>query len=238
MLAPFDVMGSRHEEGLVSLQEEWDSKAHDWVTWARDPDLDDDFWAYHLESFIALLPPPGRLTLDVACGEGRMARELRRRGYGTVGIDASFAMVRAAAQHEEATGGAVGDAARLPVRTGSVDLVTAFMCLNDLDDLPSAVEEAARVLVPGGHLAIAMLHPFVTARGAGEYFREGTYEAVVERAGRSIAYRGRHRPLGAYAAALRDAGLRIERLDEVADPRVEPPSVKFLQILASRTGSR
>jgi hypothetical protein len=38
--------------------------------------LDDDFWQFHLPEFLRLVPAPGRPTVDVGCGEGRLGRVL------------------------------------------------------------------------------------------------------------------------------------------------------------------
>jgi SAM-dependent methyltransferase len=70
----------------------WNRRAAAWVEWARDPELDDDFWSFHLEAFLSLVPEPGRLTLDLAAGEGRVTRELQRRGHTVIGVDSSPAV--------------------------------------------------------------------------------------------------------------------------------------------------
>ena len=44
----------------------------------------------------------------------------------------------------------MGDAAQLPLATGSADCVIAFMSLHDVDDMEAAVDEIARILEPGG----------------------------------------------------------------------------------------
>jgi hypothetical protein len=56
----------------MSLRDAWETRAPDWVRWARLPELDDDFWGFHLPEFLRLVPAPGRLTVDVGCGEGRL----------------------------------------------------------------------------------------------------------------------------------------------------------------------
>jgi hypothetical protein len=50
----------------------------DWVRWARSPELDDDFWSFQLPEFLRFVPAPGRLTVDVGCGEGRLGRVLAK----------------------------------------------------------------------------------------------------------------------------------------------------------------
>ena len=54
----------------------------------------DSYWLYHRDQFLELLPPPGKLTIDLGCGEGRLSRDLKARGHSVVGIDGSPTMVR------------------------------------------------------------------------------------------------------------------------------------------------
>ena len=63
-------------DAAMSLRDAWETRAPDWVRWARSPELDNDFWGFHLPEFLAFVPGPGRLTVDVGCGEGRLGRVL------------------------------------------------------------------------------------------------------------------------------------------------------------------
>src|SRR4029453_13258510 len=56
----------------------FEGQARSWLSWARTPDHD-AYWQYRDAFFDKLLPAPGRLTLEVGCGEGRVARDLARR---------------------------------------------------------------------------------------------------------------------------------------------------------------
>jgi ubiquinone/menaquinone biosynthesis C-methylase UbiE len=49
------------------------------------------------------------------------------------------------------------------------------MCLHDFDDMSAAVAEAARILTPGGRFAVALHHPFVTAKFAWQRRRIMSY---------------------------------------------------------------
>ena len=82
----------------MSLRDAWEARAEDWVRWARSPELDDNFWGFHLAEFLRFLPAPGRLTVDVGCGEGRLGRALAASGHRVVGFDASPTSARAAAE--------------------------------------------------------------------------------------------------------------------------------------------
>jgi hypothetical protein len=52
---------------LVDLRKARQARADAWIRWSRSPDLDDDFWRFHLAQSLDLLPPPGQLTVDVGC---------------------------------------------------------------------------------------------------------------------------------------------------------------------------
>lgn len=215
----------------MSLRDAWEARAPDWVRWARSPELDDDFWRFHLPEFLRLVPPPGRLTVDVGCGEGRLGRVLARSGHRVVGFDASLTSVAAAATHPQGHPVAVADAARLPLGDDAADLAIAFMSLHDFDDLRAAVAEVARVLVPDGRFCVALLHPVVSAEMVDGYAAQRRYSFTVERAGRQMTYEGTHRPLGAYFAAVEAAGFVVEALREPVARRDDgSPYVNFLHL--------
>ena len=215
-----------------SLRSAWERHAEEWVAWARTPGHD-TYWHFHRDRFLALVPPPGRLTLDVGCGEGRLGRDLVAAGHRLVGVDGSPTMAHASATHPERPLDAiVSDAAALPVASEVADCVVAFMSLQDIDDLEGSVRELARVLRPGGCLAVAIVHPansagrVVGARGdparpfviTGSWFERRRYSDAVARDGLTMTFHSEHRPLQAYVDAAVDAGLMIDRLNEINDP--------------------
>lgn len=75
-----------------------------------------------------LLPLPGRLTLDVSCGEGRLARDLKSAGHNVHAFDASPALVEAARSADSKLEVAQADATALPIEDGASDLVVSFRC--------------------------------------------------------------------------------------------------------------
>ena len=105
---------------------------------ARAPG-DDSYWQFHRDRFLEPSPPPVGRTLDVGCGEGRLARDLASRGYRVVGCDASETLIRFAREADPAGDYRVTNAAALPFDDRSIDLVTAFMSLHDMDDMEGAV---------------------------------------------------------------------------------------------------
>ncbi len=146
----------------MSLREAWEAQADEWVDWARTPGHD-SYWQFHRDRFLELLPPPGQLTIDVGSGEGRLGRDLTRRGHLVVAVDGSLTLARACAAHPLPQLTVVADAARLPLKSCIADLVVAFMSLHDIDDYQSAVREASRILRVPGRLCLALVHPINSA---------------------------------------------------------------------------
>jgi SAM-dependent methyltransferase len=236
----------------MGMREAWEASSADWITWARAPGHD-SYWRFHRDALTDLLPAPGSLTLDIGCGEGRVSRDLDALGHRVLALDASPTLARAALTHPGAPGPVLlADASRLPLRDGVADLAVAFMSLQDVDDLESATAEVARVLVPGGHAVIAIVHP-VNSVGAFTDGDDAESEFVITRSwyddvpvsdrcsrdGLEMTFHSVHRPLSAYTEALHRAGLLIERVREPTDPDPTRPWRRipmFLHLLAVKPG--
>jgi SAM-dependent methyltransferase len=211
------------------LSDAWEENAAAWIVWARQPGHD-SYWQFHRDLFLELVPPPSGRTLDVGCGEARLSRDLAALGHDIAAVDASPTMLAAARDAAPEMDLHLADAAALPFADGSFGLVVAFMSFQDVDDLDGAIREAARVLVPGGRLCLAIVHPTSSAgsfavRTAtspfvidGSYLDESTTDATFERDGLVMRFVSRHRPLETYTGALAANGLLIERLREPALP--------------------
>jgi len=123
------------------------------------------------------LPDRPVTGLDIGCGTGRYSRLLRALlpdGSLLAGSDVSAAML---AQLKAGNNGhgpgvipLVSAAEELPLRTGSLDLVTAFNCVHHFD-LGRFLIAVARVLKPDGQLFIYTRTPQQNARTIwGRYF--------------------------------------------------------------------
>ena len=106
---------------------------------------------------------PGETGLDVGCGLAHLALELARDvapGGRIIALDNSEHMVGGAAARVAAAGlaGEVsvrrGDATALDLPEASVDFVAAAQVFSYVEEVDRAVAEAARVLRPGGRLAV------------------------------------------------------------------------------------
>jgi demethylmenaquinone methyltransferase/2-methoxy-6-polyprenyl-1,4-benzoquinol methylase len=93
----------------------------------------------------------GSVVLDVACGTGDLCDELRRQGLIPVGVDRSAGMLAAARTSAPLVR---GDGLGLSFRDGGLDGLVCGFALRNFAALPPVLAECARVLRPGGRLAL------------------------------------------------------------------------------------
>jgi ubiquinone/menaquinone biosynthesis C-methylase UbiE len=199
----------------VKATDIWVEEARAWAAWAKQGD--DGF-----SEFRALLPPPGRGTLDLGCGEGRFARALAADGHAVTGVDVSAELVALARANDPVGEYLVADAEALPFADATFDLVVAFNVLSCVGDLGQAADEAERVLSSGGRLCASVVHPMYTGGRrtddawtiGGEYMDEHLHTERVRRDAVELTFANVHRPLGAYTEALERGGLLIDALRE------------------------
>lgn len=99
----------------------------------------------------ALGLPPGSSVLDLAAGTGDFCRELTTAGLAPIGMDFSYGMLA----HARTTAPLVQcDANRLPVPDGALDGITCGFALRNFVDLGLFFTEIARVVRPGGRIAL------------------------------------------------------------------------------------
>ena len=97
---------------------------------------------------------PGDRVLDACCGTGDLAVEAERRGGRVVGLDFSPRMLERARPKSGAIEWVQGDALALPFADGDFDAATVGFGVRNLSDLEAGLRELARVLRPGGKLAV------------------------------------------------------------------------------------
>src|SRR6266852_8725753 len=176
-----------------------------------------------------LLPGRPVTGLDIGCGTGRYTRLLRALlpdGSLLAAADVSAAMLaqlRAASRgHAPGVVPLLAAAEELPVRTASLDLVTAFNCVHHFD-LGRFLAAAARVLQPGGQLFIYTRTPQQNARTIwGRYF-----PGFTEREQRLHSQ-----------AALRDAVRRTDGLTMVAAQTFQHPRTSTAERLGAQARGR
>lgn len=182
----------------------------------------------HAAAMRLLGPGPGRL-LDIGCGTGAKTIAFRDSGWEITGLDVSDDMLRLArARSLEVV---QADAAELPFRDASFDAVVSLWTHTDVGDFGAVINEAARVLRPGGPIVYAGAHPsfigphsrFVYAEGIPElhpgYLDEGRYGLEAAGVGSAEGLRAKvgamHLTLGGFVRSFLDAGLRLECFEEL-----------------------
>jgi len=95
--------------------------------------------------------PKHAVVLDLACGTGDLCLDLEKADLRPLGMDLSWGMLAAA---RTASPLVHADALRLPVSTQSVDGVTCGFALRNFTALPPFFAELARVIKPGGRIAL------------------------------------------------------------------------------------
>jgi SAM-dependent methyltransferase len=171
--------------------------------------------------------------LDLACGHGRMARELARRGADVVGVDLSEALLARARDREQELPLGItyvhADVAGADALAGAVfDGVVCHFGLSDIDDLAGAVATVSRVVQPGGFFTFSILHPCFPgweSRGANPswrpgrgYYVEGWWQADGPPGGLRPRVGANHRLLSTYLNTLARNSLLVEEMAEPAPP--------------------
>ncbi|MGQ0815544.1 MAG: class I SAM-dependent methyltransferase [Gemmatimonadota bacterium] len=163
-----------------------------------------------IANVFSLLPElKGRRLLDVGCGMGTFALEAATRGATAVGLDLAPAGIAAAqrvakAESVDSASFILADAAALPFRGGSEDIVIAADFTEHLDDhtLARVLGELARVTRVGGSLVIytpESSHIFERLRDRG---------ILLEQEPSHIGIRS----AGELARAAQQAGFAVERI--------------------------
>jgi ubiquinone/menaquinone biosynthesis C-methylase UbiE len=119
-------------------------------------------------------------VLDVGCGTGRWLHRYLQEKVCPVGLDATHAMLRRAADGGLICPLVISRAQCLPFREGVFDLVSAVTVIQHIPpaDQRDAIREMARVLRPGGHLLLLDL-----IRGKGPHIFPRRPEGWIEEAG-------------------------------------------------------
>ncbi|MSV81311.1 MAG: ubiquinone/menaquinone biosynthesis methyltransferase [Actinobacteria bacterium] len=95
--------------------------------------------------------PHGSTVIDLAAGTGDLCIDLQKAGHRPLAFDLSFGMLVA---DRSASPRVQADILRLPLPDGSVDGATCGFALRNLLDLPTFFAELARVVRPGGRIAL------------------------------------------------------------------------------------
>ncbi|MHB8719309.1 MAG: ubiquinone/menaquinone biosynthesis methyltransferase [Candidatus Dormibacteria bacterium] len=107
--------------------------------------------AWRRRTVASLRLPRGAVVADLACGTGPMCAVLLRHGYDVTGYDSSQGMLDAARVTVPLVR---ADILHLPLADASIDGVTCGFALRNVIDLRACFAEMARVVRPGGRIAL------------------------------------------------------------------------------------
>jgi SAM-dependent methyltransferase/alkylhydroperoxidase family enzyme len=161
----------------------------------------------------------GDRLLDIACGSGLAIELATLRGSRCAGIDASPRLIAVARDRNPDADLCAGDMNALPWGDGTFDVVTSFRGI--WGTTPFALEEARRVLAPGGRIGLTVWGHIKASPGA--WVMAPFVLAAEPKVQNQAAMVALGRP-GAGEALLADLGFSdVERIDlpfvfEFADP--------------------
>jgi ubiquinone/menaquinone biosynthesis C-methylase UbiE/biotin operon repressor len=149
-------------------------------------------WKSLAEALLRLMPP--MVIADLGAGDGSFSLLLAQNAKNVIAVDSSakmieFAREQARRHHVKNIDYRLGDMEELPIDDEAVDLVFFSQSLHHALHPQHAVAEAARILRPGGRIAILDLarHRFEEAREmyADEWlgFSEAELESMLDKAG-------------------------------------------------------
>ena len=165
---------------------------------------------YITTALLGLLPSDWTVA-DLGCGTGAMLPELSPYVKRVIGVDQSREMLDAAkhrSKHLPNVELRRGSVEELPIDTASCDAAMFVLVLSYLEEPPTALREAARILKPGGRIVIVdLLH----------HDRDDFRRQVGQR------WPGfREEELGRWLLAAGFASPRVRPLDP--DPRAKAPA--------------
>lgn len=174
----------------------------------------------------------GERVLDLACGQGYFAREVKKFSDQVVGADISKELVQKAKAQTPGVVFHATPAHKLGfAKHGEFDAVLCVLALQNMEDIGRVFKEVKRVLKPGGRFVFVLNHPAfrVLKRSSwgwdeetrAQYRRIDSYLSSAKvsvdmapgkaRSEKTVSY---HRSLQDFFKALHGAGLAVTRLEE------------------------
>jgi SAM-dependent methyltransferase len=197
----------------------------EWYSGAFRPSLS----ASEASAVERLLGPGDGRCLDIGCGTGVAAPVVAALGWTVIGVDVSERLLDIARSRGIDVVNAPAEA--LPFEDASFDSAVSIWTHTDVQDFGAAMRAAARVLRSGAPFVYVGGHPcfvgphsrFVGAEGV-PVLHPGYRRAERYQGGPAISPEGlrakvgaMHLPLGRFLQAFLEAGLRIERFEELEE---------------------
>jgi SAM-dependent methyltransferase len=184
-----------------------------------------------------LRPEPTLRVLDLACGQGVLARHLAVRGCVVTGVESAGSLLDAARRHDAALPPEAarpvyvrGDARELSHPPGSFDAAACVLAIQNIQPIAPVFAGVAAALRPGGRFVIVMMHPCFRGpkesswgwddntrqfRRVDRYLLPRKHPIVAHPGVDASAYTWTfHRPIGEYVKQLAKAGLLVDAMEE------------------------
>ncbi len=155
----------------------------------------------------AAVVTPGDRVLDAACGTGDLALADRKAGGKVTGLDFSERMLERARRKSDQIEWVQGDVLALPFEDAAFDAATIGFGIRNVDDLDAGLRELARVVRPGGRLAVLEI---TRPRGVLRPFFRLWFDVLIPLAGKAL-------PGGAASTYLPASVRRFPGPDDLAD---------------------
>ncbi len=171
----------------------------------------------------------GKSILDAACGPGKYAEILIKKGANVTGFDISPQMIKLARERNSESGVFFVQDLSEPLETlssASFDIVICALALHYIEDWNITMQEFQRVLKPNGKLIISIEHPFFEYNyfKSEKYFEIEAVNCTWSGFGKPIQMHSYRRPLGECITPIVNNGFCIDKI-------VEPKPVKEFEEL-------
>ncbi len=186
--------------------------------------------------------------LDLACGQGILARYIPEESYYQ-GVDLASDLIKYAKEqtHGKNVHFDVADITK-PLKIEKIDFThaTIILALQNVEDMNGALKNASKHLIPGGKLLIILNHPCfripkqtsweIDERNKIQYRRVDRYNSAIKipinmNPGNASATKltwSFHNPISAYSEGLNKAGFIIEKIEEwVSEKESQGPAAKM-----------
>ncbi len=119
----------------------------------------------HISTYIMSALPKGGKLLDIGCGTGLFVERYIEAGGSAIGLDISRKMIEQARRRCVACDYTIGTGEKIPFCDNSFDAVSSLLVFSYIKDPETMLNEAYRVLKPGGKIAVCTLGKKLLTRG-------------------------------------------------------------------------